>query len=69
MAQPIKPDSWLQGDDYREFRAFYSYVRNKTNAIPACAACSPEDLYFIVSFLDHWQSGCVMVRSRRHETR
>ncbi len=59
MAQGIKPDSWLNDDAHsgaREFRAFYSYVRNKTNAIPACAACSPEDLYFIVSFLDHWRN-------------
>lgn len=57
-AQPIKPDSWLHDDRHphaAEFRRFYSYLSNKTNAIPACAACAPEDLYFVVTFLDHWR--------------
>lgn len=57
-ARGIKPESWLHDDRHRgarEFRAFYNYVRNKTNAIQACAAASAEDLYYIVSFLDHWR--------------
>lgn len=58
-ARSIKADSWLHDDRHehaREFRAFYAYVRNKTNAIQACHAASPEDLYYIISFFDHWRA-------------
>ncbi len=57
-ARSIKPDSWLHDDRHQHtaaFRAFYGYVRNKTHAIEACAACSPEDLYYVVSFWEHWK--------------
>ena len=41
----IAPDSWLQADEYADFRRAYRYAATQSAAIPALAKCSPEEMY------------------------
>lgn len=49
MANTVAEDSWLREEpDYEWFLRGIEYAGSQTMAIPALAACSPEDLYHAV---------------------
>lgn len=47
MARPIRADSWLNEDRFREFRAAYTYAAAKTLAIPGLSKIDPEEAFYV----------------------
>lgn len=44
-ANPIREDSWLRKPEHNWFFLAYDYASNQTQAIPALASCTPEQMF------------------------
>ena len=51
MASAIKEDSWLNDEDYKNFKTAWGYASTQTRAIPAMSAITPEQGYFLFEAL------------------
>lgn len=49
----IPEDSWLQRDEYEQFRLAYSYAQNSTMALDPFSHVTAEQAYLIWWFIDH----------------
>lgn len=45
VANGVGPDSWLNEDEYKAFRAAYVYASNQSCAIPALSQITAEQAY------------------------
>ena len=53
MAPQIGAESWLNEPEHEWFRTLYRYASTQTRSIPALAALTPEDAYWLYSILRH----------------
>ncbi len=47
----VEPDSWLNGDEYKSFRAAYAYATTQSCAIPALSKLSAEEVHGVYEML------------------
>ena len=48
VANGVKSESWLNGDEYKWFKNGLSYASTQTRAIPGLSVIEPEDLYMVI---------------------
>lgn len=53
MAPKISASSWLQRDEYSNFRAAYGYAAGKMRAIEPLSKLDPEEVYWLWVILQH----------------
>lgn len=63
----VEPDSWLNDEDYRSFRAAYVYASKQGSAIPALSKCSAEEIYSLFYSLKRGEEYYNRVRARAIE--